>query len=221
MYPRFSATHMNDVWECQTYTSRSSALHKIITYSRVRLRDGNTKLVRGQMSYVARDLYARSSRLCRAVKRVSDMFMFVLLTQMVGSMGGEVFALYIIQTEFYAAMMFSAVAIMGQVFLYCYLGDMLVQVVTIEPCCSYAIHAHGRNYNAACVRNCAASRETNAHGPQADPLPNQIYCSGWHRFRLTEQRHLQRMMHQAQRPVFLSIGRIGKLDLPAFINVSV
>lgn len=29
------------------------------------------------------------------------------------------------------------------------------------------------------------------------------------------------MMLQAQRPVFLSIGRIGKLDLPAFINVSV
>lgn len=69
---------------------------------------------------------------CRAVKRVSDMFMFVLLTQMVGSMGGEVFALYIIQTEFYVAMVFSAVAIMGQVFLYCFLGDMLVQVVTIS-----------------------------------------------------------------------------------------
>lgn len=72
------------------------------------------------------------ARLCRAVKRVSDMFMFVLLTQMVGSMGGEVFALYIIQTEFYVAMVFSAVAIMGQVFLYCFLGDMLVQVVTIS-----------------------------------------------------------------------------------------
>lgn len=78
---------------------------------------------------------------CRAVKRISDMFMFVLLTQMVGSMGGEVFALYIIQTEFYVAMLFSAVAIMGQVFLYCYLGDILVQVVNIYVVHS-AAHAH-------------------------------------------------------------------------------
>lgn len=63
------------------------------------------------------------------------MFTFVLLTQMVGTMGGEVFALYIIQMEFYLTMMFSASALMGQVFLYCYLGDILVSVVMIECRC--------------------------------------------------------------------------------------
>lgn len=69
------------------------------------------------------------SDVLEAARRFSEMFQYVLLTQIVGSMGGEVFALYIIQTEFYFAMLFSAVAIMCQVFLYCFLGDMLVQVV--------------------------------------------------------------------------------------------
>lgn len=67
------------------------------------------------------------------------MFMLVLLTQMVGSMGGEVFGLYIIRTEFYVTMMFSAVAIMAQVFLYCYLGDRLAQVVRPVVICVYLI----------------------------------------------------------------------------------
>lgn len=92
------------------------------------------------------------------------MFMFVLLTQMVGSMGGEVFALYIIRTEFYAAMLFSAVAIMGQVFLYCYLGDTLVQVVTINPGRIYAIGIRPPHTGVIAMReracaNWAASRD--------------------------------------------------------------
>lgn len=66
-----------------------------------------------------------------AVAKFSKMFELVLLVQIVGSMGAEVFAMYIIQTKFYFAMVFSAVAVMGQVFLYCFLGEIVVQVVNI------------------------------------------------------------------------------------------
>lgn len=36
---------------------------------------------------------------------------------------------------------------------------------------------------------------------------------------IMEQKHLMIMMRQAQQPIFLSIGNIGQLDLPAFVNV--
>lgn len=71
------------------------------------------------------------SDVLNAARKLSNIFELVLLIQIVGSMGAEVFALYIIQTKFYFSMMFSAIAIIQQVFLYCYLGDILVQVVRL------------------------------------------------------------------------------------------
>lgn len=62
---------------------------------------------------------------------MSNLFKYVLLSQMIGSFGAEIFALYIIQSQFYTTVVFSAISVMGQVFLYCFLGDLLVQIVCI------------------------------------------------------------------------------------------
>lgn len=61
---------------------------------------------------------------------MSNLFKYVLLSQMIGSFGAEIFALYIIQSQFYTTVVFSAASVMGQVFLYCFLGDLLVQIVS-------------------------------------------------------------------------------------------
>lgn len=65
----------------------------------------------------------------RQISKISDLFKTILLIQLFGSLGTQIFSLYVLQSHFYFTMLFAAASPVGQVFMYCYLGDLLTQKV--------------------------------------------------------------------------------------------
>lgn len=63
------------------------------------------------------------------ISKISNFFKEILLIQLIGSLGSQIFSLYVLQSYFYFTMVFAAASPIAQVFMYCYLGDLLTQKV--------------------------------------------------------------------------------------------
>lgn len=67
--------------------------------------------------------------LSSGIKLINESFKTMLLIQLLGSLFAVIFGFYILQTDLYAAVMLSCISLIIQIFLYGFMGDMLLQKV--------------------------------------------------------------------------------------------